>query len=51
MGRKVNFKIEGSLLQSEIVKVDKTKLYLKIFKLTIKVVYINFISTFTHDFI
>ena len=27
MGRKVNFKIEGSLLQSEIVKVDRTKLY------------------------
>ena len=27
MGRKVNFKIDGSLLQSEIVKVDRTKLY------------------------
>ena len=27
MGRKVNFKIEGSLLQSEMVKVDRTKLY------------------------
>jgi len=27
MGRKVSFKIEGSLLESEIVKVDRTKLY------------------------
>ncbi len=27
MGRKINFKIEGNLLQSEIVKVDRTKLY------------------------
>ena len=27
MCRKVNFKIEGSLLQSEMVKVDRTKLY------------------------
>ena len=27
MGRKINFKIEGKLLQSEIVKVDRTKLY------------------------
>lgn len=27
MGRKVLFKIEGSLLESEIVKVDRTKLY------------------------
>ena len=27
MGRKVSFKIEGSLLESEIVKVDRAKLY------------------------
>ena len=27
MGRKVSFKIEGSLLESGIVKVDRTKLY------------------------
>jgi len=27
MGRKVSFKIEGSLLESEIVKVDRSKLY------------------------
>ena len=27
MGRKVSFKIEGSLLESEIVKVDRRKLY------------------------
>lgn len=27
MGRKVSFKIGGSLLESEIVKVDRTKLY------------------------
>jgi hypothetical protein len=27
MGRKVSFKIEGNLLESEIVKVDRTKLY------------------------
>ena len=27
MGRKVSFKIEGSLLESEIVKVDRTKIY------------------------
>lgn len=27
MGRKVSFRIEGSLLESEIVKVDRTKLY------------------------
>ena len=27
MGRKVSFKIEGSLLESEIVKVDRKKLY------------------------
>jgi len=27
MGRKVSFKIEGSQLESEIVKVDRTKLY------------------------
>ena len=27
MGRKVSFKVEGSLLESEIVKVDRTKLY------------------------
>jgi len=27
MGRKISFKIEGSLLESEIVKVDRTKLY------------------------
>ena len=27
MGRKVSFKIEGSLLESEIVNVDRTKLY------------------------
>lgn len=27
MSRKVSFKIEGSLLESEIVKVDRTKLY------------------------
>ena len=27
MGRKVSFKIEGSLLECEIVKVDRTKLY------------------------
>ena len=27
MGRKVSFKIKGSLLESEIVKVDRTKLY------------------------
>ena len=27
MGRKVSFKLEGSVLESEIVKVDRTKLY------------------------
>lgn len=27
MGRKVSFKIEGSVLESEIIKVDRTKLY------------------------
>ena len=27
MGRKVSFKIQGDLLESEIVKVDRTKIY------------------------
>ena len=27
MGRKVSFKVQGDLLESEIVKVDRTKIY------------------------